>query len=124
MKTQMRSMPMRSANAMSWSIRSSGVRPGTPDRWQCKSQIIRRDSRGKRKGAQAKSKTDPPMSLTRTSSDVYIFAASGFPEVVGDPGSDEGRPGKTIGATVSARFEKKAQAAAEIGQFFFSSKSP
>ena len=38
--TQMRSIPRRSANATSCASRSSGVRPGTPDKWQCTSQII------------------------------------------------------------------------------------
>src|SRR5262245_22190290 len=40
MYTQRRSMPIRSAIERRFAIRSSGVAPSTPERWQWRSQII------------------------------------------------------------------------------------
>src|ERR1043166_7147834 len=45
MNTHSRSMPSRSANVIRCPSRSAGVSPGTPDKWQCASQMVMPASR-------------------------------------------------------------------------------
>src|SRR6266850_7847339 len=76
MKTQSRAMPMRSAYSSSLPRRASGVFPGTPDRWQWRSQISVTTGGAKSEIRMAKAERSPKSEVRKTRPRAY--SAFGF----------------------------------------------